>query len=96
MSNLLYPSESNKLLGLAIQLHKEENAQNKDELQEYELDEVLKEGLFERASEVREETEKAIEKEMDMAISALDAINVSEDKKLPLRELVNTMQGRQS
>ena len=45
---------------------------------------------------IREETEKAIEKEMDMAISALDAINVSEDKKLPLRELVNTMQGRQS
>ena len=45
---------------------------------------------------IREEVEKAIDKEMDMAVSALNAINVCEEKKQPLRELVNTMQGRQS
>lgn len=45
---------------------------------------------------IQEEVEKAIEKEMNMAISELNAINIDEERKRPLRELLNTMQGRQS
>lgn len=45
---------------------------------------------------IQEEVEKAIEKEMNMAISELNAIKIDEERKRPLRELLNTMQGRQS
>lgn len=45
---------------------------------------------------IQKEVENAIEKEMNMAISELNAIKIDEERKQPLRELLNTMQGRQS
>ncbi len=45
---------------------------------------------------IQKEVENAIEKEMSMAISELNAIKIDEERKQPLRELLNTMQGRQS